>query len=616
MVKQKHCLLLPLLQPFTMKHTLTVSFLILAFGLAGTCQSALTTYYEASGCTKTPRYAETIAFCKKLDEASKYVKFTTFGSSPQGRDLPLLIVDADAAFEPMSAVTSSKAIVMLQACIHPGEPEGKDAGFILIRDMIESPNFKERFGNVTLLFIPILNVDGHERFGPYNRINQNGPDEMGWRTTAQNLNLNRDFLKADAPEMQQWLKLFHAWKPDFFIDTHTTDGADYQYVITYGLETHGNADPYQTQWLKTRYIPDMEAHMFKAGFPVFPYVSFRNWHDPRSGLEIETAPPMLSHGYCAAANRPGLLIETHMLKPYKQRVESTIEMLKHCLQFVNTNSKELKTLNAQADNACCTADFREKPFPIRYALSSKDSSMVDFLGMEYEIEKSDLTGGDWFKYSNKPITMKLPMFDVNQAEETVKLPEYYLIPPEWSILTQKLLLHGIRIKYLAEELTLNVSGYKLTSPKWRNTSYEGRLPLQVTATETNGMRLFPKGTAVIDMSQASARLIAYLLEPRSSDSFLYWGFMNIIFEQKEYAETYVMEKLAREMIAINPKLKEDFEQEKKANPAMSDHWVQTNWFYQHTPYFDTKVNQYPIGKLFNRQDLQSAVLSEKPVLAF
>jgi ABC-type metal ion transport system substrate-binding protein len=130
------------------------------------------------------------------------------------------------------------------------------------------------------------------------------------------------------------------------------------------------------------------------------------------------------------------------------------------------------------------------------------------------------------------------------------------------------------------------------------------------------MRLFPKGTAVIDMSQASARLIAYLLEPRSSDSFLYWGFMNIIFEQKEYAETYVMEKMAREMIAINPKLKEDFEQEKKANPAMSDHWVQTNWFYQHTPYFDTKVNQYPIGKLFKRQDLQSAVLSEKPVLAF
>lgn len=603
---------MPLLQAYIMKQILL--FLLLAFSITSVSQSNLTTYYEDSGYKKTPRYAETIAYCKKLDEASKYVKYTTFGSSPEGRDLPLLIVDADAVFEPKSTLTSTKAIVMLQACIHPGEPEGKDAGFILIRDMILSPSFKERFGNVTLLFIPILNVDGHERFGPYNRINQNGPDEMGWRTTAQNLNLNRDFLKADAPEMQQWLKLFHAWKPDFFIDTHTTDGADYQYVLTYGLETHGNADAAQTTWLKNSYIPSMEAHMFKAGFPVFPYVSFRNWHDPRSGLEIETAPPMLSHGYCAAVNRPGLLIETHMLKPYKQRVESTIEMLKHCLQFVNTNSTELISLNNQADNTCSSAAFRDIPFPIHYTLSTKDSSMVDFLGIEYTVEKSDLTGGDWFKYSNKPITMKLPVFDVNLPEETVKLPAYYLIPPEWSILTQKLLLHGLRIKYLAEDLTINVSGYKLTNPKWRNTSYEGRIPLEVKASETEGIRQFPKGTAVIDMSQPGARIIAYLLEPRSTDSFLYWGFMNIIFEQKEYAETYVMEKMAREMIATNPKLKEEFDQAKKANPSMTDHWVQTNWFYQHTPYFDSNVNQYPIGKVFNRQDLQSVVVSNKPML--
>jgi hypothetical protein len=599
-----------------MKNIFTTFLLLIIFTFTGLCQSPLRTFYEQSGCTKTPRYAETIAFCKQLDEASAFIKYTTFGVSPQGRELPLLIVDSDANFDPQGNVGAKKAIVMLQACIHPGEPEGKDAGFILLRKLIENPDFKKQYGHVTLLFIPILNVDGHERFGPYNRINQNGPDEMGWRTTAQNLNLNRDFLKADAPEMQHWLKLFHAWKPDFFIDTHTTDGADYQYVITYGMETHGNADPHLTDWLKKKYIPEMEAHMFKAGFPVFPYVSFRNWHDPRSGLEIETAPPMLSHGYCAAANRPGLLIETHMLKPYKQRVEATIEMLDHCLHFVNTNYTHLIALNQQADKACASPSFRETPFPIRYALSTKDSTMVDFLGIEYEIVKSDLTGGDWFKYSNKPITMKLPVFDVNLPEETIKLPEYYIIPPEWAFITQKLQLHGIALHYLLDDLTITASAYKLSNPKWRNNSYEGHITLEIQTTEIEGLHTFPKGSAVVDMNQAGARIVAALLEPRSNDSFLYWGFMNILLEQKEYAETYVMEKMAREMIAKDPKLKDAFELEKKSNPAMADHWVQTNWFYQHTPYFDSKVKLYPIGKLFNRQSIPVKMLTDKPLFAF
>jgi len=198
------------------------------------------TYYEKSGYKRTPRYRETINFCQRLAESSSWVQLTYFGKSAQNRNLPLLIVDKDGCFSPESTRASGKIVLLIQAGIHAGEIDGKDAGLMLIRDIVIHKKATHLLDNVTLLFIPIFNVDGHERFGPYNRVNQNGPEEMGWRVTAQNLNLNRDFLKADTPEMQAWLRLFNQWIPDLLVDCHVTDGADYQYVITYGIETQAN----------------------------------------------------------------------------------------------------------------------------------------------------------------------------------------------------------------------------------------------------------------------------------------------------------------------------------------------------------------------------------------
>jgi len=170
----------------------------------------------------------------------------------------------------------------VQACIHPGESEGKDAMLMLLRDMVIDKKNTHLLDHISILFIPVFNVDGHERFGPYNRINQNGPKEMGWRVTANNLNLNRDFLKAETPEMKAWLKMFNKWLPDFFIDTHTTDGADYQYVLTYLMEIFGNMDDGLTNWCKNRFLPDMTGKMESRGFPVFPYIGFRDWHNPKA----------------------------------------------------------------------------------------------------------------------------------------------------------------------------------------------------------------------------------------------------------------------------------------------------------------------------------------------
>ncbi|MEI6901281.1 MAG: M14 family zinc carboxypeptidase, partial [Bacteroidota bacterium] len=236
------------------------------------------TFFEKSGGVETSRYEETMNFCTRLSDASSWVTFTSFGKSGQGNSLPLLIVDSQGLKTADEVRKSGKAVLLVEACIHPGECEGKDAGITLIRDIVINKKYPGLLDHLTLLFIPIFNVDGFTRFGPYNRINQNGPKEMGWRVNANNLNLNRDFLKAETPEMQAWLKLFNEWMPDFFIDSHTTDGADYQYVITYQMETFGNMDKGLTDWSKSTFIPQMLGKMDEAGFPLFPYIEFRDWH--------------------------------------------------------------------------------------------------------------------------------------------------------------------------------------------------------------------------------------------------------------------------------------------------------------------------------------------------
>ena len=345
------------------------------------------TYFELSGKKETPRYQETMDYCKRLELNSKWIHMISFGKSAMGRDLQLMVIDNQGLSDPKVLHASGKLVLLIQACIHPGESEGKDAGLMLIRYLVICKKFPGLLDHVSILFIPIFNVDGHERFGQYNRINQNGPLEMGWRVTANNLNLNRDYLKADAPEMQAWLKMFNSWMPDFFIDTHTTDGADYQYVMTYQMELYGDMDPGLTDWSKDIFLKDWSAQLEKAGFPVFPYIEFRKWHDPESGIEISVGPPMLSQVYTSLRNRPGLLLETHMLKPYGQRVSATYEALKISVGILGQESVILKKLIRQADKSVAGQEFRKIDFPLRFE-TLNDSTVVNFLGIEYQKVKS------------------------------------------------------------------------------------------------------------------------------------------------------------------------------------------------------------------------------------
>jgi murein tripeptide amidase MpaA len=567
------------------------------------------TYYEKSGATATPRYEETMEYCRRLATSSQWIDLTSFGKSPQGRDLPLLIASKHKAFTPEKAAglrDKGIPILLIQAGIHSGEIAGKDAGLMLLRDIAVTGERSDLLDNVTLLFIPIYNVDGHERFGPHNRINQNGPEEMGWRTTANGLNLNRDFLKADAPETQAWLGMFNEWMPDFFVDCHTTDGADYQYVITYILDIYGNMDEQLTAWTRDVFLRDVEKTMASAGFPMSPYVFLVEWPNPKRGIISWVSTPRFAQGYTTIQNRPGLLIEAHMLKDYSQRVAGTYEMLKTTLEFVGREGRGLIAAVDNADARAAGLEFRGEPFPLRFWVDKTDSVMIDFLGISYESVESDLTGGKWYKFNGGPETFKIPFFNKQKILATADLPEAYIIPAEWTTAIEKLDLHGVEYMRTADPVTLRVTTYRFSNVSWQERPYEGRHPVSFDVEPIEVEREFPAGSVIVDMNQRRSRVAAHLLEPKGPDSFVSWGFFDAIFEQKEYADSYVMERTAREMLAADDELRSEFE-EKMAEDSefSSDSWGILNWFYQRTPYWDKWKDVYPVGKIIDRRTVDA-----------
>jgi len=345
--------------------------------------------------------------------------------------------------------------------------------------------------------------------------------------------------------------------------------------------------------------------MEKKNSPVFPYVTFRSWHDPRSGLIRKVGTPMISQGYTALQNRVGLLIETHMLKPYKPRVFATRDMIIATLEAMNRDSKKLQDLNHAADIKMSSIKYGPKDLVVGYQVDYSDTAHVDFLGMEYDVVKSDLTGGDWFQYSDRETTFKLELFEKQKIAEEVDLPIAYIIPVEYQDVQEVLMSHGLRYQITTVKKEVDIDTYKFSNQRWQTSSFEGRQMLaDFDLEEVHKKVTFEAGAMIVPVRQRAMKVLVYLLEPKADNSLVSWGFFNSSMERKEYAETYVMEKMAREMIAEKPELLEEFEQWKSDHPEVSkNQWVQTMWFFAKTPYWDQKKDIYPVGKITDQEVL-------------
>ncbi len=555
------------------------------------------TQFEKSGYLKTERYDETINYFKKLESHSSEAKLIPFGVSPQGRNLYCFIVSKDKAFTPAKANRTNKPIIFIESGIHAGEIEGKDASMILLREILITKEKQNLLDNVILMIVPIFNVDGHERFNKYNRINQKGPEEMGWRTTSQNLNLNRDWMKADAPEMQSMLKLLSKWLPDFLVDSHTTDGADYQYTITYAMEKFRNIN-YETRiWIKNKFIPFMENKVEAAGYLVAPYLEFKD-RDWTKGIVDWAATPRFSQGYWALQNRPGLLIETHMLKPYKDRVFSTKAMFEAVIEYANKNPKELLELNKKADENSIKKYGDQKSYlPLNFKLSDEHSNPF-FKGIKSESDSSWISGSTKTVYTGEKINLEIPYYNIMNVEDSITAPKAYIIPKEWSEIVDRIKLHGIKVDQLESPQTFVVKKYKFKNVKFASYSYESRQQVDCDYDEYTDTVKMPRGTFLVYTDQRTIRVILNLLEPKSGDSFLRWGFFNSIFERKEYFENYVMEKVALEMMKENPSLKNEFEKKLESDEKFRNNpRERLNFFYERSQYYDKEFNVYPVMRL-------------------
>lgn len=559
------------------------------------------TDFEKSGGMETPRYEATMEYLHRLEKASSWIQVTDFGLSPQGRRLPLVVVDKSGKFSPASARNLGKAVVLIQAGIHAGEIDGKDAGMMLLRDMVIHGKHTDLLDDVVILFMPIFNVDGHERFGPYNRINQNGPREMGWRTTAQNLNLNRDYMKADAPEMRSWHRVYREWKPDLLVDCHVTDGADYRHVVTYALDlTEQVVEPVR-EWSREVYLPALTERMKQDGFPLSPYVWPVNDKDISLGLIGGNAPPRFSTAYGAITNRPALLVETHMFKEYKTRVEGTYRILLRTLELVHEQRRALLDANRRGDE--WTAAMRGKFLPLEFEGTSQQDT-IDFEGFNFRLERSDISNDSMIVWENVPIDYQLPFFNHVRTVDSAVVPYAWIVPQEWTDVLDVLRSHGVAMRRLGVSRPFPVHSYILDSVKWADRSFEGRITVSYRATPTLEKRTFHRDDWLIVMDQPANRIVMHLLEPGAPDALAYWGFINAVFEQKEYGESYKLEELARQMLAADSTLEGQFEAALKADPGLaSNSYARLNWFYKRSPYWDATMNRYPFAKLMKQSDL-------------
>ncbi|HMD58760.1 MAG TPA: M14 family metallopeptidase [Steroidobacteraceae bacterium] len=548
---------------------------------------------ELTGLTATPNYADTRAYLERLAAESPLINLQVFGQSALGRDLLVVTASLDHPGGNRAAFDPAKPVLLVQAGIHSGEIDGKDAGLMLLRD-IAWRGKRALLERTNLVFVPILNVDGHERASAFNRPNQRGPANQGWRNTAQNLNLNRDFTKLDAPEMRALVGLLRQFDPDLYIDVHVTDGMDYQYDVTYGFQGQRGgwtASPHSARWLQDCYSRDLDAALRAEGHQPGPLVFERDPRQPEAGLVSYVFSPRYSQAYGDIVHIPSVLVENHSLKDYRRRVLGTYVLMEASLKALAIHGGALRAARA-ADRAS-----RAGEIPVGWQSGEQPTGQVEFLPIAHEQWQSGASGALEVRWLGRPAApQKLPLYPVHPSWQLSR-PKAYLVPVTKDEVIARLRHHGVEMQPLAEARTLTLEMLRLPQASVAAAAFEGRfLHRAGEPLREQRQQLWPAGSVRVPTNQQRGDLAILLLEPQSEDSFFAWGFFAEILQRVEYCESYLMAPLAEAMMAADESLRRRFAAKlaEDASFAASPD-ARLAWFYAQTPFYDDAYQLYPVG---------------------
>jgi Zinc carboxypeptidase len=564
-------------------------FFALGYHNSGAQQSR----FEKSNGLGSATYFEAIDWYKNLDKKSLQVLVKQMGITDAGYPLHLVLVSNDGKFDAVQWHKQNKAVILINNGIHPGEPDGIDASMLLVRDIvtkkIKLPD------NVCLAFIPVYNIGGCLNRGSTSRANQNGPKEYGFRGNAQNLDLNRDFTKNDSKEAKAFAQIFHLLDPDILIDNHVSDGADYQHTMTLLTTQYDKLGKTLGGWLKNNFEPQLYKGMAEKKWDMIPYVNFETT-DFGKGMEMFYDPPRYSSGYAALFQTIGFVPETHMLKPFKDRVLSTYALVQTVIEKAAVNAVAL----IAARNEEKRIVQEQNTFALSWAVDSTKSSSITFKGYEQAFKPSDATGLQRMYYDRgKPFTRQVNFFNVFNASNVINVPMAYIIPQGWNAVVDLLKLNNVTVKQLTNDTIIEVEAYKIEDYKSYPRSYEKHHKNFAVKTAFSKQKIkFLKGDYVIAMNQRANRYIAEMLEPTGDDSFFAWNFFDAILQQKEGYSDYRWDDLAAEVLKNNPALKTKLEEKKKSDVKFTENAsAQLDFIYKNSPYYEPGHNRYPVYRL-------------------
>ncbi len=568
----------------------------------------LLTTSEKTNWAETGNYAEVIDLAHKLEAASKEIKVITFGTTPEGRPMTALIVSKDRAFTPEAAAKTNKAIILIQSGIHSGEIEGKDTALMLVRDMAVTKRYASWLDKAIFVVIPVFNIDGHEYFSPYHRVQQNGPASTGLRETAQGLNLNRDYIKGDTPEMRAWLALYNAWLPDFMFDNHVTDGSDMQYDVTWDMARNQDiAEPVRT-WINSRYVPELDKRMTSDGHGVAPYGALRNNdRNPKREFYMEVFSPRYSHLYSAVQNRPCLLVETHSLKSTRTRAWADFDIMRNTMDIILEDPQALRSAVREADKTlaaqgrryfCASGLSRRKSERI-----AKLSAYVSRAKIRPVQKRSDWWKREWLSRRDRT-ALETVIHDKIDTVTEAQMPLGYIIPAAWKVFADELALHGVQMEHITSPLDQEFETYRFSNVKYGTAQNEGHVMVDFDTKLVKEKIAVPAGSYWVPMHQRRARLILAMLEPQGPDSLARWGFCNaVLFSGGRGGGegAYLTEPIARRMMLDHPDLAKQFQDKVASDAAFAaDPQARLMWWFQRSDYAPSNAGRYPILRVWKK----------------